>query len=223
MTPLTLDPTRLHVFCDFDGTITQTDTLVVLAERVGAGIDDRREVDRLLRDGRMTLREALTRNLASLRVPFAEAASMLRAAVQVDRGFPRFAEWCVERGIPLSVLSGGLHDIIELFLPPADFPSLDVRANRLAPGTWRCVFRDDSPAGHDKRAALEAAARGGRRTVYVGDGLSDLEPAAVADVVFARRRSSLAAHCRARGITCAGYDGFDDVLRALAARVRDAA
>lgn len=217
------DAARLQVFCDFDGTIVDPDTLVLLADRVGGGVADRVAVDRLLHDGQMTLREALARNLASLRVGFDEAAALLRGTVQLDPGFPAFAAWCAERDIPLSVLSGGLQEIIELFLPAADFPSLDVRANSLAPGTWECRFRDESAVGHDKRAAVDAAARAGRRTVYVGDGLSDLEPACAADLVFARRDGTLAAHCGARGIACVEYDDFDDVRRALAARVDRAA
>lgn len=223
MTPPVLDPTRLHVFCDFDGTITQPDTLVLLADRFGAGVAARREIDDLLHAGRLTLREAMMRNLATLRASFAEVATMLRAAVRVDPGFARFFGWCGEHDIALTVLSGGFHEIIELFLPPADFPALDVRANRLHPGGWECVFYDDSPAGHDKRTALTAAARHGQRTVYVGDGFSDCEPAAMADVVFARRRSTLAAYCATQGIACTEFDGFDDVRQALAARLPSAA
>jgi 2-hydroxy-3-keto-5-methylthiopentenyl-1-phosphate phosphatase len=121
------------------------------------------------------------------------------------------------------VLSAGFHEFIELFLPPAEFPALDVRANRFVPGTWRCRFRDATPFGHDKAAAVRAAATAGSRTVYVGDGLSDLAPAAVADVVLARRGGSLAAHCQAHGIACDEFDTFADVLRVVRAHARRAA
>ena len=84
----------LHVFCDFDGTITEPDTLRFLTERLGAGPEYYRETGRLLRDGALSLREAVARDLGTIRVPFAEAAACLRAHVTVDAGFAPFARWC---------------------------------------------------------------------------------------------------------------------------------
>jgi len=108
---------------------------------------------------------------------------------------------------------------VELLLRPTGAPVHDVRANRFRPGTWECRFRDDSPHGHDKAAALRAARAAGRRTVLVGDGFSDREPAAVADLVFARRGRSLADWCRARAIACEEFDTFHDVQRGVAERL----
>ena len=209
--------TPLHVFCDFDGTITQPDTLVFLTERLGAGPEHVRETGRLLRAGALSHREALARDVATIRVPFAEAAALLRDHVAVDAGFAPFARWCAAHAVPLTVLSGGFEEIVEVLLRPTGAPVHDVRANRLRPGTWECRFRDDSPHGHDKAAALRSARGAGRRTILVGDGFSDREPAAVADVVFARRGRSLADWCRARGIACAEFDTFHDVQRGVAA------
>jgi len=209
----------LHVFCDFDGTITEQDTLVFLAVRLGGGPDHFRESERLLRERRLAPREVIARDVGSIRTPFREAAALLRAEVAIDPGFAPFAGWCAARSIPLTVLSAGLEEIVALYLPPAEFPALEVRANRLRPGSWECRFRDDSPFGHDKAAALRAARAQGRRTVLVGDGISDREPAAVADVVFARRGRSLAGYCAARGIGCQEFDTFHEVQRGVAERL----
>jgi 2,3-diketo-5-methylthio-1-phosphopentane phosphatase len=216
-------PRRLHVFSDFDGTIVQPDTLMVLVERVGAGVTSYRENGQRLRAGTMSLRDAIATDMGALRVGLSEAADVLRAHVRLDPGFRAFAAWCTEHDVALSVLSAGFHEFIDLFLPPTDFPGLDVRANRFAPGTWRCLFRDATPFGHDKAAAVRAAAVAGCRTVYVGDGISDREPAAVADVVLARRGRSLAAHCRTSGIRCDEFDTFADVFRAVQGHARRAA
>jgi len=113
----------------------------------------------------------------------------------------------------------GFEEIVELLLEPTGAPVHDVRANRFRPGTWECRFRDDSPHGHDKAAALRSARAEGRRTILVGDGFSDREPAAVADVVFARRGGSLVDWCRARGIPCAEFATFGDVQRGVAERL----
>src|SRR5882672_5806169 len=84
----------LHVFCDFDGTITEPDTLCFLTERLGAGPEHYRETGRLLRAGALSLREAVARDIGTIRTPFAEAAALLRAHVTVDAGFAPFARWC---------------------------------------------------------------------------------------------------------------------------------
>jgi len=209
----------LHVFSDFDGTITLPDTLMFLTERLGAGPEHYRETGRLLREGALSLREAVARDIGTLRAPFAEAAALLRAHVAVDAGFTPFARWCAASDIPLTILSGGFEEIVDVLLGPTGAPVREVRANRFRPGTWECCFRDDSPHGHDKAAAVQSARAGGRHTIMIGDGISDREPAAVADVVFARRGRDLAAWCRTRGIACEEYDTFHDVQRGVARRL----
>src|SRR5438309_234354 len=101
--PLTmpLEAARLHVFSDFDGTITAEDTLVFLARRLGGGADHVRESERLLRERRLTPREVIARDVGGIRAPFAEAAALLRAEVAIDPGFAPFACWCAARGIRL--------------------------------------------------------------------------------------------------------------------------
>ena len=218
-----LDPVRLHVFTDFDGTITTIDTLNFLATRLGAGTEAFRESERQLREGRLTEREAIALGVSAIRRPFSEAAAILRAEVPIDPDFAPFARWCAAKGVPLTVISGGFEEIIALYVTPEEFPGLQVCANRLRPGTWECCFRDHSPYGHDKAAALREARTRGRQTVMIGDGMSDEGPAAIADLVFARRGRALATHCRQRGIPCHEYESFRDVLQALSERLGRAA
>lgn len=212
-----LDPARLHVFTDFDGTVTEPDTLRFLVERLGGGRELFERHTRLFRDGELSARECTARDMATIRVPFAEAAPLLRAGVAVDPGFPAFARWCAAQAVPLTVLSAGFQEIIALFLPRAAYPSLEVRANAFEPGTWRCRFRDHTPHGHDKARAVALARQSGRFTVYVGDGFSDQEAAAAADLVFAKR--SLAEHCRSRAMPFHAFETFHDVLHGLRARL----
>ncbi|HJQ82651.1 MAG TPA: HAD-IB family phosphatase [Candidatus Binatia bacterium] len=210
----------LHVFTDFDGTITERDTLVFLTERLGGGERVQQTNVRLARDGRISLRQCIAGNMRSIRAPFAEAAALLRAHVALDPTFAPFAAWCAGRKIPLTVLSAGFREIIDLYLAPGAFPGVEIVANRLEPDErtgWRCVFRDRSDTGHDKAAAVRAAQRDGRRAVFIGDGMSDRAPAGVADAVFAK--AGLAAWCRERGIACREFRSFDDVRAALAAEL----
>jgi HAD superfamily phosphoserine phosphatase-like hydrolase len=210
-----MPPPALHVFCDFDGTITESDTLDCLTTRVGAGAEWYRETGRLILEGKLSLRDGIARDMETVRVPLADALAVVRRHVALDPGFPRFAAWCRAHGVPLTVLSGGLHEIIETYLPPADFPHVEVRANRLEPGSWRCVFRDATEEGHDKATAVREARAAGARTIFIGDGLSDRGPARIAHEVFARRGRYLVEFCREQGIGFREFDGFDDVLANL--------
>jgi 2,3-diketo-5-methylthio-1-phosphopentane phosphatase len=208
---------RLHVFSDFDGTITERDTLVFLTERLGGGGRMQAVTERLAKEGKISLRQCIAGNMRSIRAPFAEAVRLLRETIRIDPTFAGFARWCADRQVPLTVLSAGFKEIVALYLPPADFPGLEVRANTLVPDQrkgWQCVFRDRSPLGDDKAGALREARARGQYTVFVGDGMSDHAPAEVADAVFAK--PDLARWCESRGIACRRFATFDDVAHHLA-------
>jgi 2-hydroxy-3-keto-5-methylthiopentenyl-1-phosphate phosphatase len=54
--------------------------------------------------------------------------------------------------------------------------------------------------------------------VFIGDGISDQEPARVADAVFAKRGGSLARFCRSHAIACQEFDTLDQVVASVNAR-----
>lgn len=211
----TLQP--LHLFCDFDGTITQHDTLVYLATRLGAGPDFVHHVGEEIRAGRLTLRDAIAAEIRTVRLPFPEVARILRQEISLDPGFVPLAEWCRDHSVPLTILSAGFHEIIELFVPKADFPWIEVIANRVEPDPvagWQCHFRDPGPYGNDKRKHLRRAQETGAYCLFVGDGLSDREAAETANRVFAKH--SLAEYCRERAISFHEYATLEEVRTFLA-------
>lgn len=215
-----LDPSRLHIFSDFDGTITEKDTLVFLAENLGGGTEMVKAIGRLIREGGLSLREGIAGEMRSIRVPFAEAVELLRSQVRIDPGFPPFARWCSEKRIPLTIVSAGFREIIDLFLPSEEYSGVEILANHIRPDEvlgWQCVFRDATPYGHDKSKALKAARDQGSYLTFIGDGLSDRAPAEVADEVFAKH--SLIEYCISRGINCHEFEEFDQIRKHLEARL----
>ena len=217
-----MSPKPVHIFSDFDGTITKKDTLVFLSTHLGGGPEMVQAIGRLIREGKITLRDGIAAEMRSIRAPFADAVKLLRQEVEIDPSFPRFAEWCRDQGIPLTILSAGFEEIINLFIQPAEFPGVEIRANQLKPDEnkgWQCEFRDPGPFGHDKAQVIRSARRRGENAVFIGDGLSDRAPAEVADEVFAKH--TLFEHCKARGIVCREYQTFDDVLREIPGMLSD--
>jgi hypothetical protein len=99
---------------------------------------------------------------------------------------------------------------------------VEVLANRLRPDErrgWQCDFRDRTEFGHDKAAVLRAA-RGGpphrlHRRRVLRRGAPPPSP------TRSSRRARLVAYCRRQGIACTPIASFDDVRRALEARLPD--
>jgi 2,3-diketo-5-methylthio-1-phosphopentane phosphatase len=211
--------TKPHIYSDFDGTITETDTLVFLATRLGGGARMVEAIGRLIGEGKLSLRDGIAAEMRSIRKPFAEAERLLRAEVRIDAGFEPLASWLREKQIPLTVLSAGFHQIIDLFIPRDEFPDLEILANNLRPNEevgWQCEFRDGTDWGHDKAGPLKEARRRGEYVVFIGDGLSDRAAASAADEVFAKH--ALAEYCRERGINCHEYQTFNEILKRLKER-----
>lgn len=210
------DRSRVHIFTDFDGTVTEKDTLIFLTTQLGGGPKLIETLGRLVREGQLTLRDCIAGEMRSIRAPFDEAVRLLREQVQVDPGFVPFVAWCEAQQLPLTVLSAGFREIIELFIPAQNFPRLEILANSIRPDEqkgWQCVFRDKTHFGHDKTAALREAKKKGLYTIFIGDGLSDRAPAEIADEVFAKH--SLAEYCREQGIRCHEFQTFHEVLKQL--------
>ena len=152
--------TKTHIFSDFDGTITENDTLIFLTTHLGGGAKLIETIGRLLHDNTLSLSEGIAAEMRSIRRPFAEAEKLLREKVKIDPGFVPFARWCEARQIPLTVLSAGFYQLIELFLQREEFPQMEILANHLKPNEqigWQCVFRDKTPDGHDKSVAVRQA------------------------------------------------------------------
>lgn len=211
--------TKLHIFSDFDGTITEKDTLIFLTTNLGGGPEMVAAIGRLIREGKISLREGIAAEMRSIRRPFAEAVTLLREQVRIDEGFIPLARWSEEKGIPLTVLSAGFHQFIDLFLPRDQFPQLEILANNIRPNEevgWQCEFRDQTPWGHDKSLALQEARKRDEYVIFIGDGLSDRGAAEAADEVFAKH--SLADYCREQGINCHEYRTFDEILNYLRER-----
>lgn len=208
------------VFSDFDGTITEEDTLVLLLDRFGRKLADGSDWRRIEDDPDLPENVKLQAEMDLLDVPLDEALDWLKGVVRIRAGFVEFARALSEQGAGLTVLSGGLLPIIEQTLAPLGLDNLELRANGLAVqnGHWLVqgakTPRIRALCNHCKTWHLDRAAPATR--VYVGDGSTDFCPARSADVVFAR--SSLAEMMATEGRAFLTFDTFTDIHREFASR-----
>ncbi len=208
---------HLRVVVDFDGTLVDPNVAIVLVSEFAPGGEAvAREVDQLLHEGRIGLREAWQRQAALLpaeRLP--EMTRYVRDRVPMRKGAREFLDVTARHRVPVTVVSGGLEFYIREVLDREGL-DLPIRSDRLetAPGgAMRVVHPYEHPTcrlcGICKAALVEESAASAR-TVFIADGSTDRYAAESSDLVFARHR--LLEYCRRAGIECFPFDDFGPVV-----------
>jgi 2-hydroxy-3-keto-5-methylthiopentenyl-1-phosphate phosphatase len=154
-------------------------------------------------------------------VPLETAIQLLLGEVQIDPTFRDFHAWCIRRGVPFSIVSAGLGEIIAAFMGQAGLmPPITANQAFVHETHFGLVPTDPAcPTGVDKAAVLRAAKAEGWYTVFVGDGFSDRQAAPEADLVYAKRGMALAQYCTKRGIPFVAFERFSEVQADLEARL----
>jgi len=134
----------------------------------------------------------------------------------VDSSFPAFVGFCQEPGYRFTIVSDGMTWMINHILNRHGIRGLTVYANQMHFGLdgvhlsfpW---FDPQSPMrGVSKPTIVRRYQAEGDKVVFIGDGLTDLEAAGVADLLYAR--DQLLEHCRQQGIRVIGFSDFSDLL-----------
>lgn len=196
--------------------MTDVDTFDVLVQRF-AGPDDWARLEEHLQGGAMSLRDVLAAQALFVRGSLDEADLVLAQSTRIDPSFKPFVERCKREGVKLTVVSSGIAPLIERALARNGLRGVAVLANEVSPEAdgWVMHFRDDSENGHDKAAAVRAAAAEGNTVAYAGDGYSDYDGALEAQIRFAKRGRSLERFLRARGVPFTPFTSFAEVEEAL--------
>jgi len=196
---------------DFDGTVTEQDLLDEIASRFGDPVVYQ-AVDEGLDEGRMTLREVITREFEPVRKPLEEIVGWELENVKIRPGFRELVELAEARGWRFVIVSSGFHELIEPVLEREGvLDAVELRANRIDAclDGWRVRYRVAETCevcGEPcKRGDLPAG-----EVAYAGDGHSDYCAALAADRVYAT--GSLAGFLDRRGVP---YEPLTD-FRALA-------
>jgi 2-hydroxy-3-keto-5-methylthiopentenyl-1-phosphate phosphatase len=195
----------VRLVLDFDGTITERDTLDLVLQRFG-DTEIYERVESELDRRTMTLNEVIAEEFRTVTAPLGEVVAFV---VEHARARPGFAELARARH-PL-IVSSGFHELIEPLLDREGvLGEVELRANRVdaRPEGWRVIFREldtcDECGEPCKRGDLP-----GGEVVYAGDGYSDYCAALAADRVYAT--GSLARFLDERGVA---YEPLTD-FRAL--------
>ncbi|MBL0386556.1 2-hydroxy-3-keto-5-methylthiopentenyl-1-phosphate phosphatase [Tumebacillus sp. ITR2] len=210
---------RIAIFCDFDGTITERDMIITIMERFGApGWETTKDqilhqeipiqtgVGRLFHGISSTLRDDVA--------AYAQEVAVIRA------GFPEFLEFCKAQGIDFWVTSGGIDFFVKPLLEPfaienpiycngSDFSGETIEV------TWphACDEQCENGCGMCKPSVLRQFPDEDVFKIVIGDSITDLQAAKLADFVIAR--SKLLQDCEALGLAHAPFSTFYDVMEVI--------
>jgi 2-hydroxy-3-keto-5-methylthiopentenyl-1-phosphate phosphatase len=171
----------VRLVLDWDGTVTEVDTLHLVLERFG----DREIYEHAEAQlGRtLTLNEVIAQEFETVTAPLEEVVPWLLEHARIRPGFAELA--LAHR--PL-IVSSGFHELIEPVLEREGLlEAVELRANSVEarPDGWRAHFRVAGRCEACGEPCKRADLPSGGEVVYAGDGHSDLCVSLAADRVFA--------------------------------------
>ena len=200
------------IVVDFDGTITEHDTLDEMCRIYAPAEWAAAESD--LQQRTMTLREVIAAEFAPIRGDHDTIVSETVDRAEIRAGFADFVRAAEEAGDRIVIVSSGFESVIRPVLEREGLGHLEVVAHdvRFTPDGGVVDFRHGEPCpvcGEECKRSVVDAMRDGRQVAYVGDGYSDRCASKAADIRFARR--ALAQHLDREGVDYIGFDDFTTV------------
>ena len=205
------------VLIDFDDTAAAQNVAEMLLNRFGD--PTWQEVRQRFRAGQLSLKEYQEVTFSNIQASRAAMQGYVKENANLRPYFRELWLYCQEREVPMAIVSQGLDFYIEALLEQEGFSQMPVYAveTRFTPEGisyhYRFAYPGEEHLGNSKGLVVDRYKKNGHHVVYVGDGRSDFEAAAEADLVFAH--SILAEECRRQGIPFRPFSDFGDVLSAL--------
>ncbi|EJL47805.1 2-hydroxy-3-keto-5-methylthiopentenyl-1-phosphate phosphatase [Brevibacillus agri] len=211
---------KLVLFCDFDGTITEKDNIVAIVKKFAP-----------------PEWEALTKQILSQQISVQEGVGklfqLLPSSLRQDivdyivqeatirPGFADFVRFCREEGIELLITSGGIDFFVQPILAPFDLSGVPIYCNgsdfsgENITITWphSCDEQCTNGCGMCKTTIIRRYDPATHYRVVIGDSITDLAGAKIADYVIAR--SFLAEKAQELALPHSTFATFHDVIGTL--------
>lgn len=212
-------PSPWVLLSDFDGTISETDASQLVLRRYGEG--DWKRYDGMLARGEITFEKCIERQFRLIDATESSILGEYDRFVSARDGFCGLARFAMARGIPITIVSGGLRFLIKEFLDRnglAGAVGLHAGEIGLVGGRMAIAFPPLLEKGSTcfKDDLVLQLKRQGRRVIYLGDGSSDFHAARASDLAFAIKGSTLSRLCREEGVAVTEFQIFAEVVEALA-------
>ncbi|MFT4412366.1 2-hydroxy-3-keto-5-methylthiopentenyl-1-phosphate phosphatase [Fredinandcohnia humi] len=207
------------LFCVFDGTITNTDNIIAIMKKFAP--PGWEEIKEKILSQSIPIQEGVSQLFQLLPSEWKqEITDYILNHARIRNGFKEFVEYTKERGYPLYVVSGGIDFFVEplleglvpkeqIFCNKSDFST--ERIQILWPYT--CDSQCLNQCGCCKPSLIRKLAKENDFKIVIGDSITDLQAAKLADQVIAR--DFLIEKCKELGIQHSAFHTFFDVIDIL--------
>ena len=185
---------KLALVIDFDGTITDDDFFVYVRD---AYFDDKALAPwRQYLNGELTHFNALKQIYGTLRVS-EEEINRLVEKVKIDKSALELFKYCFNNNIPVYIASAGCDYYIKrligneiqkyniTLITNTSYYNKDEGLVMQSPPVDSWYYKEST--GISKASIVEYLKKNGHFVVFAGDGPPDIEPAKIADAVFAKK------------------------------------
>jgi 2,3-diketo-5-methylthio-1-phosphopentane phosphatase len=198
------------VFSDFDGTITMHDLLDTIVDHY-LGKSYRSDIDKQVIENRLEHDRSLKIIFKQIKCSLSDALKLINKYEWViDPDFKKFYKMIVNKNINIYILSAGFKTFITHFLPYIPEETIYANDIDIINNIWTPRFI--SKNGLNKVRFIEKLKEIGKKTVYIGDGTSDIGVVEYVDVLFAKKGSYLETYCVQNDIKYIPFINFSDII-----------
>ncbi|WP_419877770.1 2-hydroxy-3-keto-5-methylthiopentenyl-1-phosphate phosphatase [Brevibacillus centrosporus] len=211
---------KLVLFCDFDGTITEKDNIVAIVRKFAP--PEWEALTKQILSQKISVQEGVGKLFqllpSSLRE---EIIDFIVSEASIRPGFADFVRFCREEGIEWLVTSGGIDFFVDPILAPFDLKDVPIYCNGSDFSgdkitiTWphSCDDHCSNGCGMCKTTIIRRYDPADYYRVVIGDSITDLAGAKIADFVIAR--SFLAQRAEELNLPHRTFATFHDVIAIL--------
>ncbi|MGX6442152.1 2-hydroxy-3-keto-5-methylthiopentenyl-1-phosphate phosphatase [Neobacillus sp. K501] len=212
------------IYCDFDGTITESDNIIAIMKKFAP--PNWEEIKDRILAREISISEGVGQLFAAL--PSSkrdEITSFVIENAKIREGFAEFVDFVRSEQIPLYIVSGGIdffvYPILERYGPfegiycnEADFSGETIKI--LWP--YDCDSGCENKCGCCKPSIIRNLSQNeDHYKIVIGDSVTDLEAARLADFVLAR--DLLEEKCAEWEINYQGFTSFFECIEAIKTRI----
>ena len=182
---------QCQIWIDFDGTITKKDTLDELILKYSVD-DSWKLIEKRWQTGLIGSRQCLEEEFALLRIPKAELHKSIEN-IEVDDGIFDLLNIIKTYSVPVAIVSDGVDLFINQILKNNGIHGITIRSNTIEYNEpyLKLICQNSNVncsvgSAHCKCLSIDTLREPNKKSIYIGDGMSDLCAAKHSDFIFAK-------------------------------------
>ena len=206
---------NIQIFCDFDGTITNNDNIVAIMQNFAP--PEAETIKQQILSQELSIQDGVGKLFSLLPTSLQDKITdFIRETAVIRTGFTEFVQFLRENNISLYIISGGMDffvypllegliDFERIYCNTTDFSNETIQVN------WphSCDEHCENKCGLCKSTLIRNLSSQSDFNIVIGDSITDLQAAKLADKVFARE--FLITKCLEHHISYTPFETFHDI------------